>query len=81
MVPEGGSDANPAAHDGGGGTVGTGKFELHVPNGPEPRLRHWLCPGIGVGSLDVKLSVVPEGGSEVPIPPQHMVVVAEQVER
>jgi hypothetical protein len=36
-------------------------------------------PGIGVGSLDVEaLSMVPEGGSEVPIPPQHMVVVAEQ---
>jgi hypothetical protein len=28
---------------------------------------------IGVGSLDVKACLmVPEGGSEVPIPPQHM---------
>jgi hypothetical protein len=40
-------------------------------------------PGVGVGSLDVKVPclMVPEGGSEVPIPPQHMVVVAEQLER
>jgi hypothetical protein len=84
MVPEGGSEVPiPPQHSMvvvAGYTIGTVEFELHVPNWLNHVCDTGCVPRVGVGRLEAVLWYQ-RVGSEVPIPPQHMVVVAEQLER